>query len=189
MRLKWNWKIKVKHSNKTQIFLTLFHWDGFLTFQERWEIWWSAVHLYCLSINFSCWRGEYAILVYLDAAHTNTFLMYKLIGWRTVVHVFELHFSTRKAKKLFVLEVLFWPREVKSDGMQIDFIHKTCFSETLGAKILSPSKIHEQSGRFSYHSFAPKDSAEFIETQLFCDLKEGWPRFYLTSILEMNTSF
>ena len=55
--------------------------------------------------------------------------------------------------------------------MQIDFIHKSCYSETLGAKSLSSSKIHEKTGRFSYNSFAPKSSAEFIETQLFCDLK------------------
>ena len=67
----------------------------------------------------------------------------------------------------FVIDTCF----VRINEMDIDFIRKTCYSETLGAKMLSPSKLHATVGKFSFLSFAPEPTKKHVETRVICDLR------------------
>ena len=67
----------------------------------------------------------------------------------------------------FVIDTCF----LKANDVGIDFIRKTCFSKTIGAKLISPSKIHTKDGKFSFRSFASEPTKKFVESRVICDLK------------------
>ena len=80
----------------------------------------------------------------------------------------------------FVIDTCF----LKANDVEIDFIRETCFSKTLGAKLISPSKIHEKDGKFSFQSFASEPTKKFVESRVICDLKLCLTDFCASNVIE-----